>query len=172
MKEVPPPNISCTFTFPLHEFSCAGVGMFLWGYIVCMISFFFFHLISLCSNIFNLNFPGQPLLHSFSYGPCLKEKTQLPHQIRPEMLSLLSTSSRSRQSWAVMARQPSHKGSLCLSFFFCPCPRERAWKSTHARKTRRGSEGEGAALSRRRKLTQVSNVCQAAPISTNWQKCV
>ena len=134
--------------------------------------FFFFHLISLCSNIFNLNFPGQPLLHSFSYGPCLKEKTQLPHQIRPEMLSLLSTSSRSRQSWAVMARQPSHKGSLCLSFFFCPCPRERAWKSTHARKTRRGSDRERAALSRRRNLTQVSNVCQAAPISTNWQKCV
>ena len=42
MKEVPPPNISCTLTFPLHEFSCAGVGMFLWGYIVCMISFLFF----------------------------------------------------------------------------------------------------------------------------------
>ena len=118
MKEVPPPNISCTLTFPLHEFSCAGVGMFLWGYIVCMISFLFFHLISLCSNIFNLNFPGQPLLHSFSYGPCLKEKTQLPHQIRPEMLSLLSISSRSWQSWAMMARQPSHKGSLCLSLFF------------------------------------------------------
>ena len=118
MKEVPPPNISCTLTFPLHEFSCAGVGMFLWGYIVCMISFLFFHLISLCSNIFNLNFPGQPLLHSFSYGPCLKEKTQLLHQIRSEMLSMLSTSSCSRQSWAVMARQPSHKGSLCLSLFF------------------------------------------------------
>lgn len=151
MKEVPPPNISCTLTFPLHEFSCAGVGMFLWGYIVCMISFFFF-----------IWFPSARIFSIWTF-PANPSSTQLPHQIRPEMLSLLSTSSRSWQSWAMMARQPNHKGSLCLSLFFV---------HAHARKTRRGSDRERAAQSRRRNLTQVSNVCQAAAISTNWQKCV
>ena len=118
IKEVPPPNISCTLTFPLHEFSCATVGMFLSGYTVCIISFF--HLIFPRSNIFYLDFPGQLLLHSFSNGPSLEGKNTTATPNQAWNVKLLPTSSRSWQSWAMMARQPCHRGFLCLIFLVHP----------------------------------------------------